>query len=248
MSEFAYRYLNESDEYEISIYNINIGFLTIPEPIFSIIESSFVKPNPTISQITYQSNLLHQVTYFDGSYEELSLTNTEYDNYISNISNYKIDYENYLSTQDTTTLEQEKINLIELIKFRIKELIDNIIPTSSSFENKEWFDTFLPEALAYDITETNTDAPNLVEQQLVILDDPLIDQNGTVFKTALGARVDQIVIDYQNYLAEMNFYIGKREYWVNYINNFTQGGGETEQEAIDRLKAIDWESTLVYTP
>lgn len=108
----------------------------------------------------------------------------------------------------------------------------------SSAERDMWASTILPEAESYLATSDMGNSPNLVAQQ--IIRSGITDTSSQEFTDSLKSLCNTIIAKNTALIKISNHIIGTRGKWADTISGFVKSGGETEQDAITRILAIDW--------
>ena len=237
MKHFIIRY--SQDNQEVQIFNNSIYYKSDIE-LFKQFEPSF-NLAINIKQLEYYQNSFLEKIHFNGTVETELGNWEEGNNYINNISSYidlKAKYEtDLLVVNQPQTLEKAKEKLIEKVYRYASIKINAFSQEYSSLERDNWM-TLLAESKAFLISQNTSDAPNLltIEQLRHPSSSP------SAIKQFLNERANTIVNKHTELLTNVNTVIGMRGFWYDRIQEFQQTNMETEQEAIQRLLALDWKT------
>lgn len=225
---------------------INNGSLTYKLPIerFKQFEPE-LNLDISIKQLEYYPGLLHEIIYYNGTVENLSLTVAKYNEYITKISVYQA-LETGLnnSANDALlpqTLQAAKTLVSNNIRAYATQLVTSILNQPNyNLESYRWQGGILYEAKTFIMSEDTDDAPNLVAQRLVEINNPSANINDASFKNAILAKAQAIVDEDTLINNSINHYVGMQNRWLQTVIDFQQSNMETQKQAITRLLAIDF--------
>jgi hypothetical protein len=232
-----------------TIQNSKIIFVGDGKNTIQIAEETFKKFEPNfflgenVKEIQYQPPFLLITEKNDGVIESAEENiSQEYDIYIGKVKTYinlkqEIDDANaLLEIPASLIVAKSKINA-EIYQYATSKL-DASVSFYSSAERDRWASIILPEAESYLATNDITNTPNLVAQQ--IIRSGITDTASQEFKNSLATLCNTVIAKNISLTNTSNYIIGVRGKWTDAISSFVKSDGETEQETITRILAIDW--------
>lgn len=227
------------DQY-VQLYD-GVNLFKADRDMFTQVESTFSLP-VNIKQVEYHPGVLYQLIHFNGTVESLNQVNSTYDTYLTKIVEYntlKAEIEAELNKpQLPATLELAKQQVEKEIYSYASQLQREAVANYSDAERDRWTTTILPEAQAYSVSQDPIDAPNLAAQHIVRTG--ITDTSLPEFKAGLLEVVNQVLASNEYLINYANFVAGTRGKWLDVVRAFEQTQMETEQQAIQRLLALDW--------
>ena len=226
-------YINDNNE----LYKISIERFKEFEPELNL--------DISIKQLEYYPELLHEVFYYNGTSENLPTTVTKYDGYINKISVYKALETGLNNANDDAllpqTLQAAKTLVSNNIRAYATQLVTSLLNQPNyNLESYRWQGGILYEAKNFIMSENTDDAPNLVAQRLVEINNPSANVNAEPFKAAILAKAQYIVDEDILINNSINHYVGMQNRWLQTVIDFQQSNMETQKQAITRLLAIDF--------